>query len=200
MLLTKKKQSGFTIVELLIVIVIIGILAALVLNTFTGAQQKARDAKRDTDTKAIATQLEACYNEDQAVASTSCDTTAIGMYPLSIVTGSGVGSTLKSLDPKALIDPKGNAYKVASAFVPAGSCATTTAATAFTSVSFTAPATTVTVASAPTAASSRYIYIPFALAGGPCTASQALCTASCASWALLWAKENGGWQMKVGLN
>jgi prepilin-type N-terminal cleavage/methylation domain-containing protein len=41
----KQKQSGFTIVELLIVIVVIGILAALVLNTFSGAQAKARNAQ-----------------------------------------------------------------------------------------------------------------------------------------------------------
>lgn len=37
---------GFTIVELLIVIVVIGILAALVLNAFSGAQAKARNAAR----------------------------------------------------------------------------------------------------------------------------------------------------------
>lgn len=199
MLLTKKrnKQSGFTIVELLIVIVIIGILAALVLNTFTGAQQKARDAKRDTDTKAVATQLEACYNEDTTVTSNSCDTTAIGQYPLTLTTSST--GTLKSLDPKALNDPKGNPYKIASAFVIAGSCATTTAATAFTSVSFTAPATTITLAS--TTKVNRYVYIPLTLSGGPCTASQSLCAANpCGSWVILWEKENGGWQMKVGLN
>jgi prepilin-type N-terminal cleavage/methylation domain-containing protein len=49
----KNKQSAFTIVELLIVIVVIGILAALVLNTFSGAQAKARDTKRITDIAAI---------------------------------------------------------------------------------------------------------------------------------------------------
>lgn len=38
----QKNQTGFTIVELLIVIVVIGILAALVLNSFTKAQEKAR--------------------------------------------------------------------------------------------------------------------------------------------------------------
>jgi len=34
------KQRGFTIVELLIVIVVIGILAALVITTFTGSKRK----------------------------------------------------------------------------------------------------------------------------------------------------------------
>jgi prepilin-type N-terminal cleavage/methylation domain-containing protein len=36
------RNFGFTIVELLIVIVVIGILAALVLNTFSGVQTRAR--------------------------------------------------------------------------------------------------------------------------------------------------------------
>lgn len=58
------KQKGFTIVELLIVIVVIGILAALVLNTFAGVQQRARDTERQTDVTALATQLEVYYNDN----------------------------------------------------------------------------------------------------------------------------------------
>lgn len=43
---TKKRHSGFTIVELLIVIVVMGILATLVLSNFSGAQQRARNTVR----------------------------------------------------------------------------------------------------------------------------------------------------------
>lgn len=56
-----KRQKGFTIVELLIVIVIIGILATLVIVTFSGIQQRARDTQRQTDINAIQSQVEA-YN------------------------------------------------------------------------------------------------------------------------------------------
>lgn len=44
--LMNKQLRGFTIVELLIVIVIIGILAGLVISTFTGIQARARNTSR----------------------------------------------------------------------------------------------------------------------------------------------------------
>lgn len=59
--LKQKRQSGFTIVELLIVIVIIGILAGLVVTQILGATAKARDSERTTDLNQIANQLEAYY-------------------------------------------------------------------------------------------------------------------------------------------
>jgi len=64
MLRKKAQQKGFTIVELLIVIVVIGILAALVLNTFSGVQRRARDTERVTDVNSIATQLEVYYGDN----------------------------------------------------------------------------------------------------------------------------------------
>lgn len=54
-------KRGFTIVELLIVIVVIGILAALVISTFSSVQVKARDTERATDVAAMVKQLEAFY-------------------------------------------------------------------------------------------------------------------------------------------
>ncbi|MBL8159042.1 prepilin-type N-terminal cleavage/methylation domain-containing protein [Candidatus Saccharibacteria bacterium] len=52
------RQTGFTIVELLIVIVIIGILAVIAIGAFSRAQDQARTATVQSDLKASAKQLE----------------------------------------------------------------------------------------------------------------------------------------------
>lgn len=106
--LVNKKQTGFTIVELLIVIIVIGILAALVLNTFQGVQARARDTERRTDVNSIATQLEAYYADfghypDGSAAVTCGDGT--GACALTVLTGRG-------LDAEALNDPNNNAMNV----------------------------------------------------------------------------------------
>ncbi len=97
MISLKNKQSGFTIVELLIVIVVIGILAALVITTFNGIQQKGRDTERQTDIKAIHGQLEAYYAQN-------------GNYPAlgDIDTAAKATTLFKGLDKEALSDPQAN--------------------------------------------------------------------------------------------
>lgn len=52
------KKTGFTLIELMVVIVIIGILATLGLLTFRNALAKSRDSKRTGDIKDMSTTLE----------------------------------------------------------------------------------------------------------------------------------------------
>ncbi|MBX4201527.1 type II secretion system GspH family protein, partial [Candidatus Saccharibacteria bacterium] len=94
--LKNKASKGFTIVELLIVIVVIGILAALVVTTYNGIQQKARDTERKTDVNALHGQIEAYSAQN-------------GKYPtLANMNDATFRSTnMKGLDTAALGDPKG---------------------------------------------------------------------------------------------
>lgn len=50
----QKKQTGFTLIELLVVIVIIGILATITSSTFQNSLANARDAKRVSSVKNLA--------------------------------------------------------------------------------------------------------------------------------------------------
>ncbi len=52
-MISQNKQKGFTIVELLIVIVVIGILAAISIVAYNGVTQKARDDQRLADARNI---------------------------------------------------------------------------------------------------------------------------------------------------
>ena len=55
------KRRGFTIVELLIVIVVIGILAAITIVAYNGIQERGNNAKRRSDLAAMAKSLELYY-------------------------------------------------------------------------------------------------------------------------------------------
>lgn len=59
----KTRKYGFTIIELMISMVIIGILVTLVSGTFTSSQRKSRDIKRKNDLAQIAKSLEFYYND-----------------------------------------------------------------------------------------------------------------------------------------
>lgn len=58
------KKWGFTLIEFLIVIVVIGILATIVIVLFNNASMKARDTKRLGDIRQIQTALESYYNRN----------------------------------------------------------------------------------------------------------------------------------------
>jgi len=95
MISLKNRKQGFTIVELLIVIVVIGILALLVITTYSGIQAKARDSKRSSDVKSLQTQVEAYFSQN-------------GHYPSRADMNSATWrkNNMPSLDSNALKDPK----------------------------------------------------------------------------------------------
>lgn len=97
-------RRGFTIVELLIVIAILGILLVLGVVNLRGSQVSARDTERRVDVETLATHLETYYMN--GAYGTANDQG--GTYP-STFTGndsiSGITTTLPDLDIKNIQSP-----------------------------------------------------------------------------------------------
>lgn len=87
-------RKGFTLIELIVVIAIIGILAAILIPQFTGFQDKARSTQATVEAKQVATAADAYYIEN--------DTTST---PL---TGITVGSDAMEEIAKVAGVPEGN--------------------------------------------------------------------------------------------
>jgi len=97
MLSKLRQQKGFTMIELLIVVAIIGILATLVITNFRGAQAKTRDSKRQQAINSIHQKLEEYGQENSS-------------YPDTVD-----ASVLAGTDEKVFEDPDGNLIAVTTA-------------------------------------------------------------------------------------
>ncbi len=58
-----KKQNGFSLIELLVVISIIAVITAVGMTNFLGARERARDARRKSDLVQLKNALRLYYND-----------------------------------------------------------------------------------------------------------------------------------------
>jgi prepilin-type N-terminal cleavage/methylation domain-containing protein len=77
------KKNGFTLIELMVALTIVGVLAGLALVSYQGAKKSARDGERKADLEQIRSALEMCYAD-------------IGSYPVSIYNDISCGSPVKT--------------------------------------------------------------------------------------------------------
>lgn len=144
-------HRGFTIVELIIVVAIMGILLVLGVVNLRNSQISARDTERKADVDAIVLNFEKYYNTGNYELGRSP-----GTYPSSTTgggTNAGMLAILPDMDPKSLVAPGHTDLSYVS-FIPAtctGTC----------------PQTAATVTPQPTI--DQYIYQPLQSDGSLCT-------------------------------
>ncbi|MBC7943134.1 prepilin-type N-terminal cleavage/methylation domain-containing protein [Candidatus Saccharibacteria bacterium] len=91
-------RRGFTIIELVIVITILGILLILAVVNLSGTQVNARDSERKSDIEAIALNIETFYTSGTDGSATT------GRYPSLAIIGQEQ-TLLRDIDPKSLAAP-----------------------------------------------------------------------------------------------
>jgi len=121
-----KPDHGFSLIELLVVILIIGVLAAIAIPSFLNQKGKANDAQAKTLARTAETAMEA-YATDHDGDYSGADTTA-----------------LKAIEPSINVSSNGQAYLSAASGSSSGFTVTTTSPNTGTTFSVVKAANTVT--------------------------------------------------------
>ena len=72
-----ERESGFTMVELLVVMLILGVLAAIAIPAFLNQRGKANDASAKSEARTMQTAMESCSTDNNNGQYTNCDLPAI---------------------------------------------------------------------------------------------------------------------------
>ena len=106
--LANKDQKGFTLIELMIVIAIIGILAAIAIPQFAAYRKRSYDSSSTADLRNAATAQEAYYvdNDNYAATSAALVGDTYGLYisdsvVFSVSAGTTSGYVMVSYHPSA---------------------------------------------------------------------------------------------------
>lgn len=104
--MVKRNQKGFTLIELMIVVAIIGILAAIAIPNFRNYQMKAKTAEARTNIGAIRTSQESYKAENDLYLACAVNGNEAGTKPLKVAWADNEDETYKKIG----FEPAGDVY------------------------------------------------------------------------------------------
>ena len=113
----KRKQNGFTLVELMIVIAILGILAAISTSMYTSYRTKSYNSAAKSDIKQMYTAAQAFFSDSATGTVTLGDLTNYGYRTSAGVTPTVAAGTITTLSMTAVHGSGTTTYTVDSAGV-----------------------------------------------------------------------------------